>query len=72
MNEQKWIRNHSRILQQNEIETGNRVLGHRWIGGDVETERAAAVNVVVDVPLHLMTVTIIVQTETRTYLCDKI
>jgi hypothetical protein len=38
----------------------------------VEIGRAAAVNVVVDVPHHLMIVTTIVQIETREYLSVKI
>lgn len=68
VNEQKQKRTHSRNLQQNETGTGSRVLGYHRIGGDVEKERAAAVNAVVDVRHHLMIITIIVQIETREYL----
>jgi hypothetical protein len=68
VNERKQTRTHSRNLQQNETGTGSRVLGYRRIGGDVEKERAAAVNAVVDVHHHLMIITVIVQIETREYL----
>jgi len=71
-NEQKQTRTHSRNLQQNESGTGSRVLGYHRIGGDVEIERAAAVNAVVDVHHHLMIIIIIVQIETREYLSKHV
>jgi hypothetical protein len=70
--EPKWTRNHNKNLQQNEIGTDSRVLGRRWIGGDVEIERVVAVNVAVDVLHHLMIITIIVQTGSREYLFEKL
>jgi hypothetical protein len=72
VNELKWTRNHNKNLQQNEIGTDSRVLGHRWIGGDEEIERVVAVNVVVDVLHHLMIITITVQTGTREYLFEEL
>ena len=72
VNEQKQTRTHSRNLQQNETGTGSRVLGYRRIGGDVQIERAAAVNAVVDVRHHLMIIIIIVQIETREYLSKHV
>ena len=72
MNEQKQTRTHSRNLPQNETGTGSRVMGYHRIGGDVEIERAAAVNAVVDVRHRLMIITIIVQIETREYLSKHV